>query len=462
VAEVKPHQMRAYIHGWRLYFRATTPEAVAALAELFGARRWLRDEARVPYLDTGVRVSSRTPVFDDEPEEEVEDYRRAVICVPRGSYEEMRAALLRQVLAEEGSIRKAASALEVPRSTLGAWMQKIPAWSPIAASMAAMRRPMAMLTEREALLLEVEREITERVPMWRDFFKTPVEVIAAMAKTKDTLADEVERLARVTSAAEAERAKWEQRAREAERRLEMGQGIRVLPANDARNSGATDKVEIIFDGTKDGAHERLLVSVLGGEVHFDDGDRRRISAKLRILAGLGHAARSLGAAETDEELAALAEGNLSLAGQINAELRAKVEALEAEKFAAVVVRRGVAERRDALERWIAEYFALDIARVRASGIGRLRALVPASPWAGQRELEGEPPPLTDGQPVDLDDADQRRAALRVGELLEVAEALDGELDEGAVSEVVATKTAKLGREVADLVERVGWAKGGES
>jgi transposase-like protein len=37
----------------------------------------------------------------------------------------MRAALLQRVIDEEGSIRKAARVLEIPRSTLSAWVRKI-------------------------------------------------------------------------------------------------------------------------------------------------------------------------------------------------------------------------------------------------------------------------------------------------------------------------------------------------
>jgi DNA-binding NtrC family response regulator len=58
------------------------------------------------------------------PEQGRRRYRSsATISVPRGTYASMQAALLRTVVAEEGSIRKAARALEVPRSTLGAWLR---------------------------------------------------------------------------------------------------------------------------------------------------------------------------------------------------------------------------------------------------------------------------------------------------------------------------------------------------
>ncbi|MCA9694790.1 MAG: sigma-54-dependent Fis family transcriptional regulator, partial [Myxococcales bacterium] len=46
------------------------------------------------------------------------------ITIPRGSYAAMKRALIRRYLTEKGSIRKAARALEVPRSTFGAWLKK--------------------------------------------------------------------------------------------------------------------------------------------------------------------------------------------------------------------------------------------------------------------------------------------------------------------------------------------------
>jgi hypothetical protein len=46
-----------------------------------------------------------------------------MISVPRGTYASMHAALLQKVVTEEGSIRRAARVLEVPRSTLGAWLR---------------------------------------------------------------------------------------------------------------------------------------------------------------------------------------------------------------------------------------------------------------------------------------------------------------------------------------------------
>jgi DNA-binding NtrC family response regulator len=59
------------------------------------------------------------------PPEEPVRARSELITLPRGSYAAMNAALLQKVVAEEGSIRKAARVLDVPRSTLGAWMQRI-------------------------------------------------------------------------------------------------------------------------------------------------------------------------------------------------------------------------------------------------------------------------------------------------------------------------------------------------
>lgn len=46
------------------------------------------------------------------------------VAVPRGSYRTMQRALLEQAVAEHGSIRRAATALGVPRSTLGAWLRR--------------------------------------------------------------------------------------------------------------------------------------------------------------------------------------------------------------------------------------------------------------------------------------------------------------------------------------------------
>jgi DNA-binding NtrC family response regulator len=46
------------------------------------------------------------------------------LAVPRGTYAQMTHALLAQVVREAGSIRKAAKLLEVPRSTLGAWVRR--------------------------------------------------------------------------------------------------------------------------------------------------------------------------------------------------------------------------------------------------------------------------------------------------------------------------------------------------
>ncbi len=58
------------------------------------------------------------------PEVEQPRARAELISVPRGNYASMHAALLQKVVAEEGSIRKAARVLQVPRSTLGAWLQR--------------------------------------------------------------------------------------------------------------------------------------------------------------------------------------------------------------------------------------------------------------------------------------------------------------------------------------------------
>jgi DNA-binding NtrC family response regulator len=52
------------------------------------------------------------------------------ISIPRGTYAQMHAALLKHVIVEEGSIRKASRVLDIPRSTLSAWMRKSPCHEP--------------------------------------------------------------------------------------------------------------------------------------------------------------------------------------------------------------------------------------------------------------------------------------------------------------------------------------------
>jgi DNA-binding NtrC family response regulator len=59
------------------------------------------------------------------PAEQTPSTRGDQISVPRGTYAHMHAALLQQVVAEEGSIRQAARILEVPRSTLSAWLRRL-------------------------------------------------------------------------------------------------------------------------------------------------------------------------------------------------------------------------------------------------------------------------------------------------------------------------------------------------
>jgi len=48
------------------------------------------------------------------------------VAVARGTFREMKHNLLTQILAERGSIRRASTVLDVPRSTLGAWLKKQP------------------------------------------------------------------------------------------------------------------------------------------------------------------------------------------------------------------------------------------------------------------------------------------------------------------------------------------------
>ena len=58
------------------------------------------------------------------PERKTPCRRGDLIAIPRGSYAIMQAALVQTVVAEEGSIRRAAEILDVPRSTLSAWMRR--------------------------------------------------------------------------------------------------------------------------------------------------------------------------------------------------------------------------------------------------------------------------------------------------------------------------------------------------
>lgn len=46
------------------------------------------------------------------------------VVVPRGSYEAMRRIMVKRIVEEEGSVRRAARVLEVPRSTLGNWLRR--------------------------------------------------------------------------------------------------------------------------------------------------------------------------------------------------------------------------------------------------------------------------------------------------------------------------------------------------
>ena len=60
--------------------------------------------------------------------------RGDLIMVPRGDYASMTSALIQHVVAEEGSIRRAARVLGLPRSTLGSWVRhQWPAPEPTAA-----------------------------------------------------------------------------------------------------------------------------------------------------------------------------------------------------------------------------------------------------------------------------------------------------------------------------------------
>src|SRR5690606_36552058 len=55
-----------------------------------------------------------------------QDCGPGVVRVPRGDYASMRYAMLAQLVAEHGSIRKAAAMLRIPRSTLSTWLRRSP------------------------------------------------------------------------------------------------------------------------------------------------------------------------------------------------------------------------------------------------------------------------------------------------------------------------------------------------
>ena len=57
------------------------------------------------------------------PDTSHQDAGRGGITIPRGDYASMKLAMLRALVAEHGTIRKAAVAIGVPRSTLGAWLR---------------------------------------------------------------------------------------------------------------------------------------------------------------------------------------------------------------------------------------------------------------------------------------------------------------------------------------------------
>jgi transcriptional regulator with PAS, ATPase and Fis domain len=50
------------------------------------------------------------------------------VLVPRGDYESMHRALIERIVEEEGSVRQAAKALRLPRSTLGRWLRRADAF----------------------------------------------------------------------------------------------------------------------------------------------------------------------------------------------------------------------------------------------------------------------------------------------------------------------------------------------
>jgi len=74
--------------------------------------------------DGPISAAALVPEAPGQGRLDTPDPRR--ISVRRGTYAQMTHALLAQVIREAGSIRKAAKILEIPRSTLGAWVRRGP------------------------------------------------------------------------------------------------------------------------------------------------------------------------------------------------------------------------------------------------------------------------------------------------------------------------------------------------
>ena len=106
--ELAPEAIAAAVdHAWPGNVRALRNAVLRAAALAAGPDRAITSDELVPPADSA-RSQFET------------------ISVPRGSYARMHAALIHTVVAEEGSIRKAARVLDVPRSTLGAWLRREP------------------------------------------------------------------------------------------------------------------------------------------------------------------------------------------------------------------------------------------------------------------------------------------------------------------------------------------------
>jgi DNA-binding NtrC family response regulator len=94
---------------------------------------------------------SEGPIMPEDllPSVEPAPVRNDRIMVPRGDYASMTSALIQHVVAEEGSIRRAARVLGLPRSTLGSWVRQQwpigpdsnPATTSAGGSMVRLRRP---------------------------------------------------------------------------------------------------------------------------------------------------------------------------------------------------------------------------------------------------------------------------------------------------------------------------------
>jgi transcriptional regulator with PAS, ATPase and Fis domain len=70
--------------------------------------------------DGPIEPSALVPAAPAPPEPKLPSH----VAVPRGDYESMHRALIERIVEEQGSVRRAAQVLRVPRSTLGHWLRR--------------------------------------------------------------------------------------------------------------------------------------------------------------------------------------------------------------------------------------------------------------------------------------------------------------------------------------------------